>query len=85
MTGPDTWGPFRLDVDEAERLACLRSLRALARVLAGPRTVELCRALAAAETNPDALEPAREALRALEPVDRRRILATYAALLRPAA
>ena len=86
MTAPaDAWGPFRPELDDAERLACLRSLRALARVLAGPRADYLCRALAEAETDPAALEPARAALRALEPVDRRKILATYAALLRPAA
>ena len=81
----DRWGPFRDGLDEAERRACLRALRATARLLAGPRAAEFCRLLAQAETDLAALEPACEALNALAANDRRQILASYAALARPVA
>ena len=81
---PDRWGPFREDIDDAERRACLRGLRATARLLVGPRAADLCRLLAQAETDPAALESACRALNALAATDRRQILASYAALARAA-
>lgn len=80
----DAWGPFRPDIEDAERRACLRGLRATARLLAGPRATDLCRLLAQAETDPTALEPACRALDALAATARRQILASYAALARAA-
>ena len=80
----DRWGPFRPDIDEAERRACLRGLRATARLLVGPRAADLCRLLAQAETDPTALEPACCALGALAASDKRQIWAAYAALARAA-
>ena len=76
----DRWGPFRPDLDEAERRACLRGLRTTARLLAGQRAASLCQLLAEAEIDLAALEPACRALNALAAIDRRRILASYAAL-----
>lgn len=80
----DQWGPFRAGLDEAERRACLRGLRAPARLLAGPRAAHLCRLLAQAETDRAALEPTYRALNGLAANDRRQILASYAALARAA-
>ena len=80
----DQWGPFRLDLDDAERRACLRGLRATARLLAGPRAANLCRLLAQAEIDPAALEPACRALNALAATDRRQIWASYCGLNAPA-
>lgn len=77
------FGPWALDLDPGERLARLRSFRALARVLAGPRAAELCELLHQAETDPAALMPAADALDALAPVDMRKVLSSYAALARP--
>jgi hypothetical protein len=81
----DGWGPFAPGLDAAELRARLRSLRQTARLLAGPRAADLCRRLAEAETDPAALEPACRAIDALAATDRRQILASYAALTRPAA
>lgn len=47
----DAWGPFARDLDPAERRARLRSLRQTARLLIGPRGVDLCRLLAQAEAD----------------------------------
>lgn len=76
----DAWGPFAPNIDPAEQRARLRSLRALAKVYAGPRAADACRLLAQAETDPAALEPASEALGRLAPIDRRQILASFARL-----
>ena len=80
----DRWGPFREGLDDAERRACLRGLRATARLLVGPRAADLCRLLARAETDVSALEPACRALNALPATDRRQIWSAYAALARAA-
>jgi len=85
IAAADAWGPFRPDLDEAERRACLRALRQTARLLAGPRATALCHLLAAAETDPAVLEPACNALNALAGNDKRAIWASYAALSRSAA
>ena len=76
----DRFGPWSDRIDDAERLARLRSLRALARVFCGPRGADLCRLLARAETDPTALEPALAALDRLAASDRRNVLASYARL-----
>ena len=52
---PDRWGPFADDLDDAERLARVRSLRALVLVMCGLAGDTLRTALRAAETNPEAL------------------------------
>lgn len=77
------FGPWALDLEPGERLARLRSLRALARVLVGPRAVELCELLHQAETDPAALVLAADVLDRLAPLDMRRLLSTYASLTRP--
>jgi hypothetical protein len=81
----DRWGPFVVDIDEAERRARLRALRQTARLLTGTRAADLCRLLALAETDPAALEPACRALNAMAANDKRQIWAAYAALARSAA
>lgn len=77
------FGPWALELDPAERLARLRSFRALARVLAGPRAGDLVALLAQAETDPAALVSAADALDRLPSVDMRRIVGSYAGLTRP--
>lgn len=76
----DAWGPFAPDTDPAEQHARLRSLRALARIYAGPRAADACRLLAQAETDLAAQEPASGALNRLAPTNRRNVLASYARL-----
>jgi hypothetical protein len=76
------FGPWRDDIDKAERLARLRELRALAYLLV-PNS-PLAAALKAAETGDQAaLDAALAELDRLPALARRRILATYAALSRP--
>ena len=81
----DHWGPFCPDIDPAERLARLRSLRAIARLTTGPRGESLCEALRLAERDAARLPAALDALDRLAPIDRRQVLASFAALHRPAA
>ena len=73
-------GPWSTGIAEAERITRCRELRALALVYLGPEhrlTVELGNAIADA----GALAAARAELCALPALRRRRLLATYAALL----
>lgn len=77
------FGPWAAGLDPGERLARLRSLRALARVLAGPRASGLVELLRQAETDDMALMPAADALDRLPSVDLRRVLGSYAGLARP--
>lgn len=84
MTGqPDPIRPWVPDLDPAERLARLRSLRALVQVFAGPRH-PLVVALARAEADPSdaAALAAWEAMNTLPSLTRRRILGSLATLLR---
>lgn len=76
----DQWGSFAEGIDHAEQRARLRSLRALAKVYAGPRAADVCRLLAQAETDPAALAPPSVALNCLAPTERRQILASFARL-----
>jgi hypothetical protein len=62
-----------------ERKARCRGLRLVARLLAGQRAAKLGEALRAAETAPGRLADALAALLALDPLDRRKILATACA------
>jgi hypothetical protein len=77
------FGPWRDDIPADERKARLRELRALTYLLA-PQS-PLVVALKAAETGDQAaLDAALAELDRLPALARRRILATYAALSRPA-
>lgn len=78
----DAFGPWRPDIDPAERLARLRSMRAIARLCLGPRGEAFTESLRRAETDEAALEPALRELDALASLDRRAILASFAALHR---
>lgn len=79
------FGPWATGLDVAELRARLRSLRAIARILAGRRATAMNALLLQAETDPAALVPAADALDGLAPLDRRRILAAYAATPYPPA
>ena len=81
----DAWGPFRPDLAEAERRARLRCLRAVVHLSTGPRGADLADLLRRAESDPSALPAAIDALDRLAGLDRRHVLASYAALNRPAA
>lgn len=81
----DAWGPFRLDLGEAERRARLRCLRAVVHLSTGTRGADLADLLRCAESDPTALPAAIDALDRLAGLDRRHVLASYAALNRPAA
>ena len=83
MTDRPTFGPWRPGIDDAERRARCRSMRAVAGLIAGPRADPLVGFLLAAETDDNALELAADALDDLSPLDRRRILASYAARAAP--
>ncbi|MGH7089363.1 MAG: hypothetical protein ACREFQ_10740 [Stellaceae bacterium] len=77
--GAAAFGPWAPGLDRAERLARLRAMRALVRVLVAPHTA-LGDALLAAESDPAGAERALAELDALPPLRRRRRLSTYAAL-----
>ncbi|MCJ2068387.1 hypothetical protein MKK75_06110 [Methylobacterium sp. J-030] len=81
----EAWGPFRPDLDPAERIARLRCLRAVVHLSTGPRGQALTDLLRRAEQDPALLPPALAALSGLDPLDKRRVWASYAALNRPAA
>ena len=81
----DQFGPWAADLDRTERVARLRSLRAIARLTLGPRGHAFVETLRVAETNEAALEAALRQLDALAALDRRSVLCSFAALHRPAA
>ncbi len=78
----DQFGPWRLDITDAERLARLRGLRAIVRLCLGPRGEVLADALRRAESDPGYLPAALTALDGLAPLDRRTVLASFAGLHR---
>ncbi|MCJ2132691.1 hypothetical protein MKK69_01170 [Methylobacterium sp. J-026] len=80
----DSWGPFAVDLDLAERRARLRCLRAIVHLSTGPRGQALTDLLRRAEQDAGLLAPSLSALTALDPLDKRRVWASYAALNRPA-
>lgn len=81
----EAWGPFAADIDPVERRARCRCLRAIVHLSTGRRGAELAEHLLRAERDPDALPLAVAALNRLAGLDRRHVLASYAALNRPAA
>lgn len=85
LPAADRWGPFRPDLDPAERMARLRCLRAVVHLSTGPRGHILTDLLLRAEQDAALLAPALAALSDLDPLDRRRVWASYATLNRPAA
>lgn len=85
MTPADHWGPFVPDLDPCERRARLRSLRAIVRIHLGPRGDLLGRALHCAETGAVSLDAVSAAINRLPAIPLRQILASYAALVKPAA
>ena len=80
----DQFGPWALDLDPAERLARLRSMRAIVRLSCGARGEAFADLLRQAERDPAALEPAADALKRLAGLDRRHVLTSFAALHRQA-
>lgn len=80
----DRFGPWSDRIDGAERVARLRSLRAIVRLSTGPRGERLAVLLHRAERDASALAPALDALNALAALDRRSVLGSFAALHRPA-
>lgn len=85
MTDLDRWGPWASGISDCERLARLRSLRAIVRLLLGPRGDVLARAIHCAEEGAVGLDTLHGALSRLPSLDYRKVLASYAALTRPAA
>lgn len=81
----DRFGPWSDRIDGTERVARLRSLRAIVRLTTGPRGERLTDLLHRAERDASALVPALAALNALAALDRRTVLGSYAGLHRPAA
>ncbi|MCJ2065818.1 hypothetical protein MKK63_24380 [Methylobacterium sp. J-088] len=81
----DAWGPFRGDIDPAERKARLRCLRAVVHLSTGPRGQALADLLLRAEQDAGLLPSTLAALSDLDPLDKRRVWASYLALNRPAA
>jgi hypothetical protein len=77
--GSVAFGPWDVGIGPAERLARLRSLRALAVVYCAGNP-EFSDALAAAETDPDALGRAHRLLDYLPAPNKRKLLAAYARL-----
>lgn len=80
----DCWGPFRPDIDAAERLARLRSLRAITHLCVGPRGDRLAAELRRAERDISHLPAALAEIDALAALDRRQVLASFARLHRSA-
>lgn len=74
----DRFGPWSDRIDGAERLARLRSLRAIVRLTTGPRGERLADLLHRAERDAAALVPALAALNRLVALDRRAVLASFA-------
>ena len=77
----EPFGPFRDGMDDKERTAQLRTLRALVRVYFG--LPELQRLLRIGETDCSVLPRALEMFDAVPAVKKRRILGTFAAIHKP--
>ena len=78
----DRFGPWADGLSHAERIARLRCLRAIVHMTCGSRGEAFSTCLQQAESDPAALVASVDELARLEPLDRRRVLATYAALHR---
>jgi hypothetical protein len=79
-----SFGPWHPDIDAPERLARLRSMRALAGVFCHHHP-QFAEALRAAETDQAELERALQLLDELPALNRRRLLASYGAMTKTAA
>ncbi|TXN04196.1 hypothetical protein FV242_08250 [Methylobacterium sp. WL64] len=77
MASLDEFGPWATSIDACERRARCRTFRAIARMIAGPRTTALCDALACSENDPAHLERALVAFEGLASLDKRRILGSF--------
>lgn len=78
-----TWGPFLPNLDPAERKARLRSLRALVKVMTGPRgNLVALAALRAEVSGGDAelLVDTEAEFNRLTALDRRRVMSAYLAV-----
>ena len=84
MTPADQFGSWAPNLDTVERVARLRSMRAIVRLSCGPRGEAFADLLRRAERDPAALEPAAKALNRLAGLDRRHVLTCFAALHRTA-
>lgn len=84
IASADRFGPWSDRIDAAERLARLRSMRAIVRLTTGPRGDRLASELHQAERDAARLPAALAALDALAPIDRRQVLTTFAQLHRSA-
>ncbi|EHP94973.1 hypothetical protein MetexDRAFT_0138 [Methylorubrum extorquens DSM 13060] len=80
----DRFGPWSDRIDVTERVARLRSLRAIVRLTTGPRGDRLADLLHHAEQDAAALVPALAALNHLAALDRRAVLTSFARLHRSA-
>ncbi|MCP1551648.1 MULTISPECIES: hypothetical protein [Methylorubrum] len=80
----DRWGPFADGIDNAERLARLRALRAITHLCAGPRGDRLADELQRAERDVSRLPAALAQIEALTALDRRQVLASFARIHRSA-
>lgn len=76
------FGPFARQIAADERLARLRALRTIVHLHCGPRGTAAARAIHMAESTRDADDLAITALERLDPLDRRRVLASYQATAR---
>lgn len=83
MKPSDAFGPWTEGLPPCERIARCRTLRAVARMIAGPRADALSSALACAESDPSHLDRALDALDRLASLDRRKILASYQPVMLP--
>ena len=84
IASADRWGPFAADIDQGERVARLRCLLAIVHLITGPRGRTVVAALRAAEGDEAALPAALAEIGRLDALDRRRALASYAAITKPA-
>jgi hypothetical protein len=83
MTKPDPFGPWVDGLDPAERLARLRSLRALVQVFAGPaHPMAVALARAESDSTDEAALAAWKALETMPVLQHRRILASLGTLKR---
>lgn len=82
---PTSWqfGPFARGLATTERVARLRAMRTIVQLHCGPRGQAAARALDLAETDGDATGLAIGALERLDPLDRRRVLASYQRIAQP--
>lgn len=83
MTSANHWGPFDPAITDCERLARLRGLRAIVRLVTGPRGESVTRALRCAEDDVSFLDHAMAALERLAALDKRKIWSSYLGLIAP--